>query len=195
MRKIILASGSPRRKELLTRLIGDNFQIIESEYEEDNNLDMDPVDLVKKHALNKGLDVRRRCKNGIIISGDCIVLCSREVLGKPHTEEKAREMLKKINGKWVGVIGGIAVIDVDNNRQIVEHEITKVKIAKMTPQEIEKYIKTGEPLDKAGAFGVLELGMIIIEKVEGCFYNVIGMSIPRLYKILKKLNVDVFEYQ
>ncbi|MBU1974910.1 MAG: Maf family protein, partial [Nanoarchaeota archaeon] len=113
MRKIILASGSPRRKALLNQLIGADFEVVESTYEEDNTQAIPPKELVMKHSIEKGKDVATRCKEGIVISADTLVVLDNGVLGKPKTAERARETLEKISGREIHVISGITLIDID----------------------------------------------------------------------------------
>lgn len=195
MRNIILASTSPRRKALLQQLIGDDFEIKESSFEEDNTLDIDPIKLAERHALGKAKDVAQKVDSGIVIGADTFILFEKKVIGKPVTEEKARETLNKLSGNVMEVLSGLAVIDVDDNKEIVDHAITKIKIKKLSQQEIEDYIKSGEPLDKAGAFGIQERGGIFIEKIDGCYFNVVGLPLFKLNNILNKLGVSVFDYK
>ena len=122
MQKIILASGSPRRKQLRKQIIGDNFVIKTSSYEEDNELNIPPKDLVLKHSLAKGRDVANNLDEGIVISADTLIFYKGEVFGKPHTEENARRALKKISGKSIECITGMAVIDVKGNYSVVVKE-------------------------------------------------------------------------
>ncbi len=195
MKKIILASASPRRKELLQMLIGDNFDIATSSYEEDNTLKLSPKDLVLHHSLEKGRDVAKRVEEGIVVSADEIIVFNGKILGKPHTEEKAREMLNKISGNIIEVITGIAVIDVENKKELQDFELTKVKMKKMTEREIEDYIKSGEPLDKAGAFGIQGKASVFVEKIEGCYFNVVGLPLFKLNNLLSQLGISIFDYQ
>jgi septum formation protein len=183
MRKIILASQSPRRKKLLSTILGDNFETEVSEYEENNNLDISPEELAKKHALGKAADVAKKHNKGVIIGGDVFVVFNNEVLGKPKDEKDAFQMLKKINNNWVKVISGVAVIDIDNNKDYVENETTLVKMANLTDKEIWAYIKTKDPLDKAGSFGMQDKGAVLVEKINGCYSNVVGLPLPKLHMI------------
>ena len=195
MRKIILASGSPRRKELLQMLIGDNFEIKTSNYEEDNTLDLSPKDLVLHHSLEKGKDVAKQLTDGIVISADTIVVFDNKVLGKPHTEEKAKEMLGQINGKIVEVITGLAIIDVENNKELQDFELTKAKMKQMSEKEMEDYIKSGEPLDKAGAFGIQGKAAVLVERLEGDYFNVVGLPLFKLNKLFQKLGISIFDFK
>jgi septum formation protein len=194
MRKIILASQSPRRKWLMQGIFGDNFEIHVSEYEEDNNLDMEPTKLAEKHALGKAKDVADKHTTGVVIGGDVFVVYQGKVLGKPVDEEDAFNMLKKILGNIVDVISSIAVIDIDNNKEYVKHVITKVKMNSLTDEEILAYIKTGDPMDKAGSFGMQDKGAVVVEKINGCYSNVVGLPLPTLHKILKKIGIKIFDY-
>lgn len=195
MKKIILASSSPRRRELLKILIGDNFEIRTSGYEEDNSLDLPPKDLVLFHSLEKGRDVADKLPEGIVISADTIVVFENKVLGKPETAEKAKEMLDKINGQWVEIITGLAVIDIASKKEFQHPEVAKIKIKQMSEQEIDGYIKTGEPLDKAGAFAVQGKGAVLIEKTDGDFYSVVGLPLFELNKLLAQAGVNIFDYK
>lgn len=194
MKKIILASASPRRKELLQMLIRDNFEIKTSDYQEDNTLKLSPKELVLCHSLEKGRDVARQLKEGIVISADTVVVFKNEVLGKPKTEEKAKEMLEKINGKTVEVISGIAVVDIENKKELQDFEITKVKMKKMSEKEIDDYIKSGEPLDKAGAFGIQGKAAVLVEKIDGDYFNVVGLPLFRLNNLLLKVGVSTLSH-
>jgi septum formation protein len=193
MDTIILASSSPRRKELLTQLIGSNFMAKESAYKENNTLDMKPVDLVSYHSSNKAKDIKNTFNMGIIISADTIVVHKNKVIGKPKNEDDAIKILKNISGNEIEVITGLTVIDVNNNKEINESETTKVKIKELTDEEIKDYVDTGEPLDKAGAFGIQGKGAILVEKIDGCYSNVVGLPLFRLSKILRKLGINIFK--
>jgi len=195
MRKIILASASPRRRELLKILVGDNFEIKTSDYKEDNSLALLPKDLVLFHSLEKGKDVAKKLSEVIIISADTIVAFENDVLGKPETVENAKEMLNKINGQWVEIITGLAVIDLASKKEFQHLEVAKVKIKQMSEQEIDNYIKTGEPLDKAGAFAVQGKGAVLIEKTDGDFYSVVGLPLFKLNELLTQVGINIFDYK
>ncbi len=195
MRKIILASNSPRRKQLLAQLIGDNFEIKTGNYVEDNNLPKKPEILVRYHALQKGRDVAKNLREGIIISADTLVFYKKKALGKPHTEEKAKEMLKLLSGKEVEIYTGLAVIDVKNKKELQDYGFVKIKLKKLSEKEIEEYIKTGEPLDRAGAFAVQEKGVVFIEKIDGDYPTAVGLPLFKLSKLLDKLGVSIFDYR
>lgn len=193
MRRIILASASPRRKELLKQLIGDNFLVFPSSYEEPPQPDLSPEELLIRHSVEKARDVAKHFDSGIIISADTSVLHNEEVLGKPDSPENAEEMLKKLNGRKFRVITGLTVLDLDSKQEISESESTDVWMAEMSEKQISAYVRTGEPLDKAGAFAAQGKGAVLIERIEGDFFNAVGLPLFRLGKTLERLGVSVFE--
>ena len=132
-------------------------------------------------------------ESGIIIAADTSVLCNGEVLGKPHTTDRAKEMLEQLSGKTVQVITGLTVLDIDGGKEISESEVTDVRMKEMSEKEIEAYVRTGEPLDKAGAFGIQDKGAVLVERIEGDFFNVVGLPLFRLGRIFEKLGVLVFD--
>ena len=193
MRQIILASSSPRRKELLKQLIGNNFLVYSSSYEEATSPGLDPEELLMKHSIEKARDVAKHFNSGLIISADTGVMCGDEILGKPQSPEKVEEMLKKLNGQKIRVITGLTVLDLDARREISEFESTLVWITEMSGENISAYIRTGEPLDKAGAFAAQGKGAVFVERIEGDFFNVIGLPLFRLTKIMEKFGVSVID--
>lgn len=193
MREIVLASASPRRKELLRQLIGDNFKIVPGSYHEKPQPEMEPIDLIIHNSREKAREIASVISSGIVIAADTVVLCDEKILGKPHTEDKAREMLRQISGKKVHVITGLTVMDIDGNRQTSTSETTDVMIKQMSDAEIEAYVKTAEPIDKAGAFAIQGKGAIIVERIEGDYFNVVGLPLFRLNKILREFGIDVLE--
>lgn len=193
MRRIILASASPRRKELLRQLIGDNFLVSPSSYEEPPQPDLAPEELLIRHSIGKARDVAKHFSSGIIISADTSVLYNGEVLGKPNFPEKAEEMLKKLNGRKFRVVTGFTVLDLDSAQEISESESTDVWMSEMDDEQILAYVRTGEPLDKAGAFAAQGKGAVLIERIEGDFFNAVGLPLFRLGKILERFGVSVFD--
>lgn len=189
-KKIILASTSPRRQELLKQ-IGLNFEIAPSKYEEDMSLNLSNQNLAKTLAYGKAKDVADKLKNGVVIGSDTFVVFQGKRIGKPKNKKDAENILKNISGKKLVIYSGIAIIDKYKNREIKDCEITKVKIKKLSTKEIKDYIATGEPLDKAGAFGIQGRGAIFIEKINGCYSNVVGLPLYKLYINLQKLGVTI----
>jgi septum formation protein len=192
-KKIILASTSPRRHGLAQQM-GLEFEIVPSDYEEDMSIDLGPADLAMTLAYGKAKDVANKNENGIVLGIDTFISFNGQKLGKPKTEEKARELLKSFSGKELQVYSGVALIDCETKEEIKDFEVSEVKFRELSNDEIEQYIKTGEPLDKAGAFAIQGLGGIFIEKINGCYANIVGFPISNIYKNLAKLGVNIFEY-
>jgi septum formation protein len=188
--KIILASTSPRRKELLKQ-IGLDFEIMPSKYEEDMTLKMSSTKLARTLAYGKAFEVAKKLKSGIVVGSDTFIVYWGKRIGKPKNKKDAQRILEMISGKWLKIYSGIAIIDIKNKKEVIDHELTKVKIKKLSAKEISDYIKTGEPLDKAGAFAIQGRGAIFIEKIKGCHSNVIGLPLYKLYTSLQKLGINI----
>jgi len=189
MKNIILASKSPRRKSLLKQ-IGLNFTVDVSEVDERKFSHSNPVGLAKSLSKAKAEAVFVRHKNAIIISADTLVVLNKEIIGKPKSAKDAEKILKKLSGKTHLVITGFTVLDSKTKKEITKTVKSKVKFKKLTKKEINWYVKTGEPLDKAGAYGIQDKGAIFIEEVEGDFFNVVGLPIFELSESLKKFGID-----
>ncbi|MFA6391273.1 MAG: nucleoside triphosphate pyrophosphatase [Patescibacteria group bacterium] len=192
MKKIILASTSPRRTELLKN-IGLKFSVEDSKYQEDMGKKISPVRLAKFLALSKAQAVAKRHAKGIVIGADTFVVLGGQLLGKPKNKADARKMLKKISGKDVLVITGFAIIDAGTGKKHSGHSTAKVSIKNLTSGEIEWYIRTGEPLDKAGAFAVQEYGAVLIRKLSGDYFSVVGLPIYMVAEALKKFGITVMK--
>jgi septum formation protein len=191
MRKIILASTSPRRKELLAKT-GLRFRAVPSDYEEDMSLKLSPKELAKVLSMGKAEAVAKKYKDAIVIGADTFIAFKNEVLGKPHTPERARMMLKKLNGKANSVITGFSIIDTKTGQRVSRAIVCKVYFRRMTDHEIDAYIKTGEPLERAGAYAVQERGSVFVRKTEGDFFTIMGLPIYELVQELKKFGIEVF---
>lgn len=185
--KIILASASPRRKELLSK-IGLNFEVIPSNYDEKLSDDIFSYEKIENLALNKAKDVAERITDdAIIISADTVVVLDRKILGKPHSKQQAGEMISALSGKTHEVITSIAMINTKTNKTLIKSTATKVTFREIEPEEIEEYTNTDEPYDKAGAYAAQGLAAIFIEKIEGCFNNVVGISVFEVNRMLKEI--------
>lgn len=193
MRQIILASASPRRKELLKQLIGENFLVHASSYRESPYPSLHPEEILLKHSAEKARDVAKHFNSGLIISADTSVLFNGELLGKPQYSDKAEEMLEMLSGQRFSVITGLTVLDLDSGTEISELESTTIWMDEISKEQVSAYIRTGEPLDKAGAFAIQGKGAVFVEKIEGDFFNVVGLPLFRLGKILEKVGVSIFE--
>ncbi len=153
----------------------------------------DPYKLVKFLALKKAEDVARYYKNAIIIGADSIIVHKGKPLGKPKNRKEAEKMIKNYSNKKHEAISGFAVIDTKNGKVINGFSRAEVKFKKLSKQEINNYIKTGEPFDKAGGYGLQNLAAILIEAISGDFYAVVGLPLNKLYGALKKVGVDVLK--
>jgi len=188
--KIILASTSPRRKELFSKLRLP-FTIEASDYEEDMTLKMSPLKLAKTLSYGKALAVAKKHKSGIVVGADTFVVFGNHLLGKPKSEIEAAKMLRKLSGKRVDILTGLTIIDVASGKRVSTTDITKVYIKKLNKQEIDNYIASGEPMGKAGAFAIQGLGAVIIKKIEGDFMGAMGLPLFILAKELKRLGIKV----
>ncbi len=190
MKKIILASRSPRRKKLL-RQIGLDFEIIASTIDESEVVDSNPQSLVKRLSYLKAKDVAKR-NPGIIIAADTVVSLKEEILEKPKNQREAIEMLSNLSGKTHQVFTGITVIN--EEKVLTDYEKTDVTFRNITAEEIEAYVATGSPMDKAGAYGIQDQGAIFVKKIKGCFYNVMGLSLVKLVEVLDDLGTELNYY-
>lgn len=191
--KIILATTSPRRHGL-AQTMGLDFEVAPSSYEEDMTKKMNPKDMVMMFAHGKASDVAKRYKEGIVIGVDTIVVFNGKNLGKPKTKEEAFNMLKSYSGKKQFVYSGVCLIDCSTGKIIKDCEITEVYFDRLNDEEIKRYVETGEPMDKAGGYGMQDLASIFIKKINGCYFNVMGFPIYNIYKNLQKMGVNIFEY-
>jgi septum formation protein len=190
MKTIILASASPRRKELLEK-INLKFEVDASDCEENIDPGLDPLEIVRQLSIQKAKTVEARHKNSIIIAADTVGVMGDRILGKPHTKNEARKMLHEISGKSHLVITGFSIIDTMTDKIVTRTVDTRVYIKKLTREEIDAYVKTGEPLDKAGAYAIQGMGAVMVEKIEGDYYNVMGLPLNALTEALKKFGIYV----
>ena len=190
MKKIILASASPRRKELLEK-IGLKFDVEPSDYEEKISPGIEPHKLAKSLSLEKARLVAENYENALVIAADTFIVIEGEILGKPVTETEARRMLETINGRQHSVITGFTIMDTGNSKAISRSVETKVYIRKLTSKEIDSYVESKEPLDKAGAYAIQGLGSVIVEKIEGDYFNVIGLPLSAVADSLKEFGVYI----
>lgn len=192
MRKIILASSSPRRRDLLSQ-IGLKFEIDPSNYQEDMTLGMKPAKLAEYLSLGKAKDVAQRHRDSIVIAADTFCVLNGELLGKPKTKNEAANMLQKLSGSVHSVITGFTIIDTLTNKQISRSVETRVYFRKLSKKEINFYIASGDPMDKAGAYAVQNLGGIFVERIEGDYFNIMGLPISPLCIELQKFGIDILE--
>ncbi|MCR4264263.1 MAG: Maf family protein [Candidatus Roizmanbacteria bacterium] len=190
MKQIILASSSPRRKKILEQM-GLNFHVMPTHYVEKKGVTVDPHMLVKKNARGKAKAVAKQFENAIIIAADSIVYSNNEILEKPQSEKEAKEMLRKLSGTVHEVITGFCIVDTETGKSVARSESTKVFFKKITSEEIDWYVSTGEPMDKAGAYAIQERGAIFIRKTEGDFFNAVGLPVFSLFEELKKISAEI----
>jgi len=188
--KVILASASPRRKELLKQM-GIVFDVVPSRSEERIDPGTAPCTVAMELAFQKAMDVAKGInEKAVIIGADTIVVMDDEILGKPKDERTAFRMLLKLQGKTHEVITGLAVIETGSGKWVKDYERTLVRMAHLSEDEINRYIETGEPMDKAGAYGIQGLGGLFVQEIHGCYYNVVGLPIHLLWKILKGMGIE-----
>lgn len=187
--KLVLASKSPRRSELLAG-VGYDFCILPAQFDESSVSLDDPKRGVEEIARGKAqacFGTLADTHDTVVLAADTIVVCDGEVLLKPKNPAEAKEMLKKLSGNTHKVMTGTAVISEKGMESFVEE--TSVRFFDLTDEEIDDYIATGEPLDKAGAYGVQGLGCYLVKKIEGDYFNVVGLPIAPVMRILKKAGV------
>ena len=190
MKQIILASSSPRRKQILSK-VTDNFLVDSSKYEEVRGTITDPHSLVKIHAEGKARDVSKKYKDALIIGADSVVYLENKILEKPESADHAKEMLRKLSGKKHEVVTGFCILDTKTGKFVTKSTTTSVYFKPLTEEEIDWYVSTGEPLDKAGAYALQEKGAVFIEKTEGDFYGAVGLPLFQLMKDLKSFDVTL----
>jgi len=194
MRTIYLASDSRARRKLL-RLFGLKFKVLPGRIKEETRpKNLSYSSLAKRNALNKAKNVAARVKNGVIIAADTIVVQDGNIFGKPKDLKAARRMLKRLSLKPQWLYTGVAVIDKDRKKTLLDYEKTKVYMDKLSDKEISAYFRGVSPLDKAGSFDIQGKGAFFIRRIEGCFYNVVGLPIRKLYLMLKKLGIKAFVF-
>jgi len=191
IRRIILASKSKARKDLLKQ-IGIKFSVYVSAAREEHDLSKGCGRLVVKNALIKAKDAAKRFNAGVVIAADTVVLANNKIIGKPRNLNEAFKTLKTISKKPQWVYTGLAVIDIEKNRTFTDYEKTKIYMLPLADSQIRNYFKKVSPLDKAGSFDIQGLGGIFIDRIEGCFYNVVGLPLAKLAKLLSKTGIEIF---
>lgn len=185
-KKIILASWSPRRKELLAGVI-DKFDIMADDSEEKIESGMAPEDVVMYLAMQKAANVAEKtAEDALVIGADTVVSIDGTIFGKPSDEEDAKRMLKILSGRENVVCTGLAVVDTSNGKAVCDYEKTGVVFRELSERETDAYIKTGEPMDKAGAYGVQGLGALFVQEIHGDYFNVVGLPLCKLSRMLEK---------
>ena len=181
---IILASASPRRKTILSQ-IGIRFTIMKSNTVEDFSLNLPPEAFCEHWAREKAKDIAKNHPNSLIIGADTIVVLDKRILGKPQNREQSISMLKSLSGRTHEVLTGVSFIHLDSNYDITFNESTLVSFDTLTNNDILNYIDTYNPYDKAGSYGIQDRFSIHINKITGCYYNVMGFPISKFHRKLK----------
>ena len=188
--KIVLASQSPRRQQLLKQIGYSNFEIRKSDYPEESIKETEPARLVELLALNKARAVLPFYaeKPALIIGGDTVVFAKNKIFGKPRTKKEAAEMLRTISGNAVYGYSGVAVVDSLSGKEVVTHGWGKMIFRRLREKEIERYIQEEKDvLNFAGGFGLLNRGAMLIEGIEGDFFSIVGLPLTKLHLILQGL--------
>lgn len=190
--KVILASKSPRRVEILEKIVKE-FEVVQSNFDE-NTIDFkgDIEKYVKDLSRNKAIEVSKRLNEpSIVIAADTVVFQYGKVLEKPKNEEDAFSMLSSLSGNTHKVYSGICLINTYNDTVVTDCDCTEVRFSELNPRQIRNYINSGEPMDKAGAYGIQGLGGAFVEGINGCYYNVMGLPLNKLYKALENYDITI----
>jgi len=194
MKKLLLASASPRRKQML-KDIGVRFSVTSSVFSEPPHLQgQSPWVYVRKNAEGKARSTMRKVQNALIIGADTVVVYRGRVLGKPGNLQDAFDYLHLLNGKTHAVYTGLCVFDSSDGSCLCGYEKTRVTFRQLTETEIRAYLGRINPMDKAGAYAIQGEGALIVKAIEGCYYNVMGFPIARLEQMLLKKGVSLFDY-
>lgn len=188
--KLVLASASPRREEILKQL-NLKFTIVPSKIDENSFKIDDPVELVKTLAEEKAKSVSKLVEDAVVIAADTVVVHDDQILGKPDGKLEAKKMLKKLSSNQHQIITGLAVLNSQSGESHVDFNITDVKIKALSEREINNYVETGEPLGKAGAYAIQGLGGLFVEEIRGSYYSVMGLPIHQLAELLDKFNYGI----
>ena len=183
--KLILASGSPRRKELLDAA-GWPYEAITAGIDESLWPNEDPAAYVQRLARSKAEAVAAGLESGLILGADTTVVVDNEILGQPEDDQDARRMLRLLNAKWHEVLTGVAVVRV-GGEVCVDYETTRVRFSAMTDEEIDWYVATGEARGKAGAYGIQGAAGLFIEEIRGDYFNIVGLPIRLVYELSAKV--------
>ncbi len=183
--KLILASRSPRRAEILNA-VGWPFEAIAADIDESVLSGEDAVTYVQRLARTKAETIAARVESGLVLGADTTVVIDNEILGQPHNDDDARRMLKLLSGRWHEVVTGVALVRA-GAETLVDHETTRVRFAELTDGEIDWYVASGEPKGKAGAYGIQGKAALFITEIEGDYFNVVGLPVRLVFEMSDKL--------
>ena len=188
---LILASASPRRREILGRL-GVRFRTDPGTFSEPARMPREsPARYAVRLARLKARQVGARHRAGMVIGADTVVVAGNRILGKPASTADARRMLKTLQGRWHRVITGVCLLDVRSQRSRSDHSVTRVHVRRLTLSEIEWYLRTGEFMDKAGAYAIQGLGSLLVDRLDGCYFNVVGFPIVTFLKLCRRMGIHL----
>jgi len=187
---LILASNSPRRSALL-RQIGAQFSVASADVDESIMPGEPAEEYVVRVARDKVRVAVQRISAGIVIAADTIVVLDNEIMGKPADAQDAKKVLMKLSGRMHRVITGVAVAETVTGRELVKTALTKVWFRELSASDIASYVASGEPLDKAGAYGIQEKGALLVDKIEGCYNNVVGLPLALLGEMLREFGIKL----
>ena len=184
---IYLASKSPRRRKLLKQ-IGLDFKSFSVDLEEEIFNGEHPIQTVKRLAVHKAEEAKKKVEQGIIITADTIVVLDKQIIGKPKNKKDAERILKKLSNRTHMVYTGFSIFNSVTNETITDYERTCVTFRELSNKEIKEYIASGSPMDKAGAYGIQDdFGAVFVSSIKGCYYNVVGLPLSKLYKLLLEI--------
>ncbi|MGL5328257.1 MAG: Maf family protein [Peptostreptococcaceae bacterium] len=189
---IILASASPRRKEILEN-VNVKFTVVSSDIDEVILKNEPPKDVVMRLAFEKCMYVAKQNENALVIGADTIVVLDDIILGKPKDEKHAYEMIKLLSNKKHQVITGISLINLSSDKKVIDYVVSEVTFKDLSEDTIRDYIKTKESLDKAGAYGIQGYGGLLVDSISGDYLNIVGLPISRISDLLKEhFDVNLF---
>jgi septum formation protein len=185
--KLILASKSPRRAEMLTA-VGWEFEAIAADIDEVRHESEDAISYVERLARTKAQAVAEKTSVAVVLGADTVVVINQEILGQPRDDDDARRMLRSLSGKWHEVLTGVALVRAGTASQVVvDHETTRVRFAELSRDEIDWYVSTGEPRGKAGAYAIQGKGGLFIKEIQGDYFNVVGLPVRLVFELSRRI--------
>ncbi|MFB9279184.1 Maf family protein [Cohnella cellulosilytica] len=192
---LVLASSSPRRQELIS-LLGLPVRIIPSGADERTPAEWSPSRIVEELSRRKALAVEKELteaadESSIIVGSDTIVVLNGQIMGKPRDRQDAERMLRQLAGNVHEVYTGVSCVRLSDGRTATSHRVTKVRMRPLSAEQISRYVATGEPMDKAGAYGIQEIGSVLVESIEGDYFNVVGLPVSLLAVLLEQFEITI----
>lgn len=187
LQPLILASKSPRRAELL-RAAGWPFAAVEANIDESRHAAENAISYVRRLAQAKAEKVAQQFPDDLVLGADTTVVIGDEILGQPGDAATAQRMLRLLSGKWHQVLTGVALVRSADHKLSVDHQVTRVRFAELTEDEIDWYVSTGEPLDKAGAYGIQDRAAPFIAEIQGDYFNIVGLPMRLVYELIRKMS-------